>query len=149
MSKFQVGDVVRCMSGNDRFKARVTDVFTHLGNLLLLDGYEGTWSPDHFILVTRPNEAVNRHVRVYSGGQSFQVPAAEAEALPPALGDATNPSHYKQGGLEAIDVIEAFGLNFRLANVCKYILRAGRKGDRQEDLKKALWYLQREIDQND
>ena len=33
-----------------------------------------------------------------------------------------NPSHYKSGGIEVIDVIEAFELNFRLANVIKYVL---------------------------
>lgn len=59
---------------------------------------------------------------------------------------AVHPSHYKAGGLEAIDVIEAFGLNFRLGNAIKYILRAGRKGAIVEDLKKARWYINREID---
>ena len=57
-----------------------------------------------------------------------------------------NPAHYKSGGIEVIDVIEAFNLNFRLANVIKYVLRAGRKGDALEDLEKAAWYLDREID---
>lgn len=57
-----------------------------------------------------------------------------------------NPPHYKSGGIEVIDVIEAFELNFRLANVIKYVLRAGRKGDALEDLQKAAWYLDREID---
>ena len=57
-----------------------------------------------------------------------------------------NPAHYKSGGIEVIDVIEAFDLNFRLANVIKYVLRAGRKGDALEDLEKAAWYLDREID---
>ena len=57
-----------------------------------------------------------------------------------------NPSHYKSGGIEVIDVIEAFELNFRLANVIKYVLRAGRKGDALEDLEKAAWYLNREIE---
>ena len=56
-----------------------------------------------------------------------------------------HPAHYKANGLEAIDVIEAFGLGFCLGNTVKYILRAGRKADRVEDLKKARWYLDREI----
>jgi hypothetical protein len=56
------------------------------------------------------------------------------------------PPHYKtESGLEAIDVIEAFGLGFNLGNAAKYILRAGKKGDRLEDLRKARWYLDREI----
>lgn len=60
-----------------------------------------------------------------------------------------HPPHYKSAaGIEVIDVIEAFDLNFRLGNTTKYILRAGRKGNarhRSEDLKKARWYLDREI----
>ena len=59
-----------------------------------------------------------------------------------------HPAHYKAAGIEAIDVIEAFGLGFHLGNAVKYILRAGRKGDEEtpvEDLKKARWYLDREI----
>jgi hypothetical protein len=58
-----------------------------------------------------------------------------------------HPSHY--GGAdnpyEAINVVEAWGLNFHLGNVVKYISRAGKKGDALEDLKKARWYLEREI----
>lgn len=57
----------------------------------------------------------------------------------------SHPPHYKANGIEAIDVIEAFGLGFHLGNAVKYILRAGRKGDAVEDLKKARWYLDREI----
>ena len=57
-----------------------------------------------------------------------------------------HPVHYMTAaGLEAIDVIEAFGLGFHLGNVVKYALCAGRKGDAMEDLKKARWYLDREI----
>lgn len=57
-----------------------------------------------------------------------------------------HPQHYRSGGLEAIDVIEAFNLNFHLGNAVKYILRAGRKGDTNTDLGKAKWYLEREIE---
>ena len=60
-----------------------------------------------------------------------------------------NPPHYKSGGIEAIDVIEAFELGYRLGNVLKYVLRAGRKGDALEDLEKAAWYLDREIDKRE
>lgn len=58
-----------------------------------------------------------------------------------------HPSHYKAGGIESIDVIEAFGLGFHLGNVIKYVLRCGRKNgeDRLVPLKKARWYLDREI----
>lgn len=56
-----------------------------------------------------------------------------------------HPAHYASGGIEAIDVIEAFGLGFHLGNVVKYVLRADRKGAQVEDLRKARWYLEREI----
>lgn len=58
-----------------------------------------------------------------------------------------HPAHYKSSaGIESIEVIEAFELNFRLGNVIKYILRHDKKGRALEDLKKARWYLNREIE---
>lgn len=56
-----------------------------------------------------------------------------------------HPSHYQGNSLEVIDIIEDFGLNFNLGNAIKYVLRAGKKDSRQEDLNKAIWYLRREI----
>lgn len=56
-----------------------------------------------------------------------------------------HPAHYGAGTYEAINVIEAWDLGFNLGNAIKYIARAGKKGDYQEDLKKAIWYLQREV----
>ncbi|HVQ52910.1 MAG TPA: DUF3310 domain-containing protein [Mycobacterium sp.] len=64
----------------------------------------------------------------------------------PRLDEIDGPPHYQApNGMEAIDVIEGFQLGFNLGNAIKYILRAGRKGDRTTDLRKAVWYLQREI----
>ncbi len=66
--------------------------------------------------------------------------------MPKRSPDLVNqPPHYKSGGMEVIDVIEAFGLGFRLGNVTKYVLRAERKGAPLRDLEKARWYLDREI----
>lgn len=59
-----------------------------------------------------------------------------------------SPKHYTSGKFEVIDVIEDWKLNFRLANAVKYIARHKHKGKPVEDLKKALWYLQREIDKH-
>jgi len=56
-----------------------------------------------------------------------------------------HPPHYTTGGVETIDFIEAKKLNYNLGNVVKYITRADHKGDRMEDLRKAKWYLEREI----
>ena len=56
-----------------------------------------------------------------------------------------HPAHYTwlPRGLEVIDVTENF--NFCRGNALKYIMRAGHKSDEVEDLRKAVWYLQREI----
>jgi hypothetical protein len=59
------------------------------------------------------------------------------------------PAHYTFSAIEPIDVIEAWELGFHLGNVVKYIARAGRKGSKIEDLKKARWYLDRAIQQLD
>ena len=56
-----------------------------------------------------------------------------------------HPSHYTRGNIEVIDFIEDQQLPYHLGNVIKYIARAGHKGDKLEDLKKARWYLDRYI----
>ena len=70
------------------------------------------------------------------------------------MADKINPDHYKgSGGIQVIDIIEFFNLNFSKGNVIKYMLRSGRKeeqgydalGKEIEDLEKARWYLEREI----
>ena len=58
-----------------------------------------------------------------------------------------HPVHYKVGGIETIDFIEAKKLNYSLGNAVKYITRADHKGNRREDLEKARWYINREIEQ--
>ena len=62
-----------------------------------------------------------------------------------------HPEHYGGGSnpYEAIKVIEAWDLDFCLGNTVKYISRAGKKDPAKEleDLNKALWYLQRRIQQ--
>lgn len=62
--------------------------------------------------------------------------------------DAVNhPPHYTSGNIETIDFIEDKALNFHRGNAVKYIVRAGKKDPEKEieDLKKAAWYINREI----
>ena len=64
------------------------------------------------------------------------------------LKDAVNhPSHYggENNPLEVINIIEHYDLNFNLGNVIKYCLRAGKKDELIQELKKAQWYINREI----
>jgi len=62
------------------------------------------------------------------------------------MSDSVNhPPHYNshESGVEAIDICEH--MSFCIGNATKYVWRAGQKGDRTEDLKKARWYLEREL----
>jgi hypothetical protein len=61
--------------------------------------------------------------------------------------NVNHPSHYTDGKIEVIDFIEEKKLNYHRGNVVKYVARAGKKDSSKEieDLKKAQWYLNREI----
>lgn len=65
------------------------------------------------------------------------------------INSVDHPDHYggDQNPYEAIKVIEAWQLGFNLGNTIKYVCRAGKKNPTKvlEDLKKAQWYLEREI----
>ena len=56
-----------------------------------------------------------------------------------------NPAHYNKGNIEVIDAIEDWDLNFCLGNAVKYIARCNHKGNKAQDIKKAIWYLSREL----
>ena len=57
-----------------------------------------------------------------------------------------HPPHYREGRLEAIEVIEDWKLGFHCGNVVKYIARHTHKGAPREDIEKAIWYLQRYLE---
>jgi hypothetical protein len=65
----------------------------------------------------------------------------------PQADPVNHPAHYKVGGIETIDFIEAKGLTYHLGNAVKYISRADHKGNRKQDLEKAKWYIDRAIAQ--
>ena len=61
----------------------------------------------------------------------------------------SHPKHYNVGKIEVIDFIEDKKLNFSLGNAVKYIARCQHKvggTKRIEDLEKAIWYIQHQID---
>ena len=74
---------------------------------------------------------------------NLEIPKSKPIERPNSM--VNHPKHYNMGKYEVIDVIEDFGLNFNLGNVIKYIARAEHKGNRQQDLEKALFYLEREL----
>lgn len=61
--------------------------------------------------------------------------------------NVNHPPHYTDGKIEVIDFIEDKNLNFHRGNAVKYIARAGKKNPEKEveDLEKAVWYTNREI----
>lgn len=94
-------------------------------------------------------ETEERHIED-SSKEAVQVPTAEHmdKMYGNIKHDAVNhPSHYTRGRIEVIDFIEDQQLPYHLGNVIKYIARAGYKGDKLEDLKKARWYLDRYINE--
>ncbi len=86
------------------------------------------------------SESLFEYIMRVSNSKEFKEAAESLKEM------VDHPSHYKGKKLEVIDVISDFELNFFLGNAIKYILRAGKKGEKTEDLKKALWYIQREIE---
>lgn len=63
------------------------------------------------------------------------------------IDNVEKPAHYNTGSIQPIDAIEDWKLGFNLGNSVKYIARAGKKDTTKtiEDLKKARWYLEREL----
>ncbi len=96
--------------------------------------------------------------RVYQAGKgrdraAWQTVAVMSSSKPlpitmeePAADPVNHPAHYKVGGIETIDFIEAKKLGYHLGNVVKYITRADHKGNHKQDLEKARWYLDRAIE---
>lgn len=79
--------------------------------------------------------------------QTIEEQEVKTIELPKTEDVINHPSHYTRGKIEVIDFIEDQQLPYHLGKVIKYIARAGYKGDKIEDLKKARWYLDRYINE--
>jgi len=101
--------------------------------------------------VTEASENLKRLVDEYRDSKAMKKEDWKTLSLtssntPLQKADPVNhPAHYKVGGIETIDFIEAKKLNYNIGNVVKYLTRADHKGNRKQDLEKAMWYLNREI----
>jgi hypothetical protein len=98
----------------------------------------------------------SRHNPVYGPGDDdygkYFLPQVEnippmPECKPPKdlKDEIAYPAHYNASSIQPIDVIEAWGMGYNLGNVIKYVCRHKHKGTPIKDLKKAQWYLAREI----
>lgn len=89
-------------------------------------------------------ETCAESIRVWAAAEVPDSTASEG-----MLDAVIHPDHYNFGSIEVIDAIDDWGLNFELGNVVKYVARAEHKGKTLEDLKKAQWYLDREIEKRE
>jgi len=96
-------------------------------------------SPERIAELTA--QAAKPKARMQSAEDNHQI-----EMFEPKTDPVNHPAHYKVGGIETIDFIEAKDLSYHLGNVVKYVTRADHKGNKLEDLRKAQWYLTRAIE---
>lgn len=112
----------------------------------------GVSSPTAYKYITEYRKTLNTSAKTPDAAPSSKPKKDKTGPWAPiqqATQDLVNsPPHYKVGGIETIDFIEAKGLdkNICLANAIKYISRAPFKGEYRSDIEKAVWYLRRELD---
>ena len=104
------------------------------------DNYMSFKVQDTLCRVIQEANRVNTYIRHYKNKQGKDMLMFEIEEKEMV----DHPSHYNQG-IETIEYIESWSMNFNTGNVIKYVTRAGYKDNQLEDLKKAMWYLDREI----
>lgn len=149
-NEFFVGDIVICDNITDENHEGLVE-----GNYYLITGKsvisnELVYSVKDYCGDTHCS--INRFKLYIPVNVKDLVPKKEVSITEPILTDSDpiNPDHYKSGGIETIDFIEAkFNkeriIGFLLGNVVKYVSRSDKKENELQDLKKAKWYLDRAI----
>ena len=134
--------IMKYIASNPRAKAR--DVAKAL-KVSVDSVYQATYlakkkANGRVVSVLTPNAQMS--LALFSNSQKKEVVDKVAHMEKVLAKDMVNhPAHYKTGGIETIDFIEAKSLSYNLGNVVKYLTRADHKGNKLEDLKKAQWYL--------
>ena len=125
MSRFENGVRVRCLDNSG------------MASALLLVGSE-------YEVESVRNEGPREEIKIVGGLWWFSDRFEIVQDVTPQI-DAINPPHYREhpSGVECIQVAEH--MSFCIGNAVKYLWRAGKKGDAVQDLRKAVWYLEREI----
>ena len=141
-------EVIRQVESDDFPKYKLTENVDMVGDCVIEENpEEGTMlSIDQYDIEPIDEEVVptkSESIRVHT--------QPTRDAMKDLLNDTVNhPSHYADGKIEVIEYIEDKKLNYNLGNAVKYISRAGKKDPTKkiEDLKKAVWYINREIGGN-
>ena len=124
MSEFKVGDRIRWTRTTGVVREGNLGTVTHIGErhggavYADVDGKQGAW--------------------LWAGEGAKRIEKVET-----ASDDVNHPKHYTQYPVEVIEITER--LSFLMGNIVKYVLRADHKGEPLKDLRKAEWYLRREI----
>lgn len=136
----EIGERLRRLRFDRRVKLRQVESATGVSNAYLSQLESGK--------VANPSLVVLGKLADYYGVSVGRLATGDDEPTAEAV---DHPPHYNAGGVEVIDAIEAWGLGFGLGNAVKYIARAGKKDPARtiEDLRKAAWYLNREIERRE
>ena len=96
-------------------------------------------------MTTKNLEEASYYLDVHGPREPFSIKDSP-EKTPEAV---DHPDHYNEhpSGIECVDVVE--WMSFNLGNAMKYLWRASLKGQETQDLKKAIWYIQRELQRFD
>ena len=157
--KFKIGDKVRVRKRKDLTEKYPKTIFGWRIGTVDSDGDVTGMELTHSMLefcdrvVTITETSNDRFYRIKEDGgvwawvdEMFEGKVEDNEEVEDVV---NNPSHYTHGEYEVIDVIEDWKLNYRLGNAIKYIARCEHKGNKKQDLEKAIWYLRREIDKGE
>lgn len=147
------GDLSECEFGYtpymDAYKGKEAIVVkVRIGGEIKLDidKHAWCWSENVLELI---EENDNMNTKIEEGNRINKSDLKDSEISKEVANDPVNhPSHYTSGNIEVMDYIEDKQLNFARGNVIKYVSRAGKKDPNKEleDLSKAFWYLNREIE---
>jgi hypothetical protein len=89
-------------------------------------------------------KTIEEQKKVY-GEPGFFPSIKDEKNINPIKEMVNHPDHYKGNKFEVIDIIDDYKLSFSMGNAVKYLLRAGKKDNTIQDLKKAVWYIEHEI----
>ena len=128
-----------------RVSTKTTKVLAYLENnpnAKVIDVANKFKMPVQYVYKLRANIKLDKALTMSKPSAMFLVKSSLVKEV---KDNVNSPTHYTTGGIETIDYIEAKSLNYNLGNVVKYVSRSDYKGKKLEDLKKARWYLCREI----
>lgn len=152
--KFQVGDVVRCIKGNDYFSKGATGTilsfltdgscYVRWENGTFRDGSGGRWyaMPSEIEVIERTKDQLNMK-QVLEGPTMNSESADHSHYKTDGVvsrDKQVGGNHYKEHAIQPWDIIIEYGLDYFEGNALKYLLR--RKNNRFEDLSKAIHYLE-------